>query len=53
MSDTIYDRLRRGEMVVVGNKLMAVCQTCSCLIQVNKWLFGSLHVCAPTREDQK
>jgi len=31
---------------VVGNKIYTVCADCGKLVQVNKPIFGSLHVCA-------
>jgi hypothetical protein len=51
MSDSINERLRRGEMVAVGGKLLVVCQECRTIVQVNKWLVGSLHICTPVRGD--
>ena len=30
----------------VGNKLYGECQKCGAMVQFNKFLFGSLHVCA-------
>ncbi len=47
---SIDQRLRRGEIVQVGGKLMAVCQSCGVLIRVDKPLLGSLHFCAEDRE---
>ena len=35
---------------VVGNKLMGKCKWCCKLVQVNKWIFGSLHVCVTEGE---
>ena len=30
---------------IVGNKLMARCQTCGKIIRLDKPIFGSLHIC--------
>ena len=43
---SISEKLRAGEIVRVGNKLYAVCKECGCIVRINKFLFGSLHVCA-------
>lgn len=32
-------------MIVAGNKIYEKCKDCGNLVQMNKWLFGSLHVC--------
>jgi len=47
--------------MIVGNKIYERCMDCGQLVQVNKWLFGSLHVChgersaarAWSRQDRK
>ncbi len=44
--DSLNDRLARGESVVVGNAIYAICPNCRALVKINKWLFGSLHVCS-------
>lgn len=38
-------RLNRGEVVVVGKKMMAKCRACRKIIQVNKPVLGSMHIC--------
>jgi len=48
--DNIDERLKRGEMVVVGNKLMAICKHCRKLIRVDKPLLGSYHICVLPEE---
>lgn len=46
MSDKIIKDSRVPEgTFVVGNKLYAVCADCGGLVQVNKPLLGSLHLC--------
>lgn len=42
---TEWERLRRGEVVNIGGKLMVICQQCRSLIRIDKPIFGSLHVC--------
>lgn len=37
-------------MIIVGNKIYETCPGCGQLIQINKWLLGSLHICAPEEE---
>jgi len=43
---TFSEKLRAGEIVAVGNKLYGLCEMCGNIVQINKFLFGSLHVCA-------
>ena len=38
-------RYIKEEGVIVGNKIYARCQECGKLVQVNKTLFGALHIC--------
>ena len=33
-------------IMIVGNKLYAVCPRCGKLVQLNKLIVGSMHVCA-------
>lgn len=42
--------LLRGERVVIANAVYCLCFKCRCVIKVNKWLFGSLHVCIKQEE---
>ncbi len=35
---------------VVGNKLMGRCVDCGKLVQINKTIFGSLHLCLTNEE---
>ena len=32
-------------MIVAGNKIYETCGKCGGLVQINKWLFGSIHYC--------
>ena len=34
-----------GEIFEVGGVIFSVCPKCLSLVRVNKWLFGSLHIC--------
>jgi hypothetical protein len=45
MSEDVMVRLRRGETVVVGNKIYVMCGLCKKIVQVNKPFVGSLHFC--------
>lgn len=38
------------DMIRVGNKLYGVCDTCQTLVQLNKRIFKSLHICDVTNE---
>lgn len=44
--------LRPGKVVAVGHKLYSRCVGCGEVICINKWIFGSLHLCAPSEEDR-
>lgn len=37
-------------MLVVGSKIYDRCAVCGSLIQVNKFLFGDLHICLSDEE---
>ena len=39
------DALKDGKIVVVGNKLYGICANCGKLIQINKPIIGSIHLC--------
>jgi len=36
---------KRGELLVVGGKIYALCGDCDSLVRINKPLFGSMHIC--------
>jgi len=38
------------KIITVGNKLYTHCAKCDKLVQLNKFMFGSLHVCAEEPE---
>lgn len=46
--ESVNARLARGEIVAAGHKLYAQCRQCGEIVQLNKPLIGSLHLCAPT-----
>lgn len=35
-------------MIIAGSKIYETCGKCGQLVCVNKWLFGSLHICDPS-----
>lgn len=37
-------------MIIAGNKIYDKCLDCGKLVQINKFLFGSLHVCLSEEE---
>jgi hypothetical protein len=41
----IEDLLKAGLLTRVGNRIYAVCSVCGKVVQVNKPVVGSLHVC--------
>jgi len=45
MDEDVLDKLRNGKIVTVGNKMYAICQECGAIVQINKPLLGSLHLC--------
>ena len=38
---------------IVGNKIYVICNKCGKLVQYNKFVFGSLHVCTYESEQQR
>ena len=52
MSDDFYSRLKRGEIVPVGNALWARCPECEQPVRINKWLLGSMHLCLTENESR-
>lgn len=46
MSDSINDKLLRGEIIQVKHKLYQLCSKCGTLVRINKPFIGSIHVCA-------
>lgn len=47
---TFHERLKRGELVPLGTAVYGLCRDCGKVVQVNKWMFGSLHLCAPAEK---
>ena len=45
---TLID-LKPGQIIAVSGKLYGRCADCRGLVRVDKWLFGSLHYCAPVK----
>ncbi|HDY86924.1 MAG TPA: hypothetical protein ENH82_02275 [bacterium] len=41
----LSEKLQKGEIIAVGNKLYARCKECEGIVQINKFIFGSLHLC--------
>lgn len=37
-------------MIVVGNGIYEKCCNCGSLVKINKWLFGSMHICLNEEE---
>lgn len=50
MSDTVHQRLLRGEIVQVGSKLYALCSDCRSVVHINKFLLGAMHLCLTEEE---
>jgi hypothetical protein len=40
-------RLTDGKAVMRGSKVYALCPDCDSVVQVNKFLFGAMHLCKP------
>jgi len=40
-------------MIIVGNKIYERCPVCGKLVQINKFIFGSIHICLSDEEDGK
>lgn len=46
----LYGTLRPGQIVVIGTRLYGRCADCGAIVRLNKWVLGSLHVCAEDRD---
>lgn len=44
--------IRPGQIVAVNGKIYGRCAECKEIVRVDKWLFGSLHLCAPSKESR-
>lgn len=40
-------------MKVIGSSIYAVCDTCGDIVKLNKFIIGSLHICALPEDDQE
>ena len=40
----------KKDYIIVGNKIYTTCGICKKLVQVNKFLLGSLHICLTEKE---
>ena len=38
-------------MKIIGNKIYDVCADCGDIVQINKFIVGSLHVCAKPKKE--
>lgn len=47
-SMTLID-LKPGQIAAVDGKLYGRCAMCRSIVRVDKWLFGSLHLCADAK----
>jgi len=36
--------------IIAGSRIYMVCQDCERLVCLNKWIFGSLHICLTDEE---
>lgn len=50
MEDIDLSELRKGKILRVGNGLYGMCTDCESIIKINKFIFGSLHVCLTVEE---
>jgi hypothetical protein len=41
----IVEQLQNGKIVSIGNKMYAICSKCQNIVQINKFVLGSLHIC--------
>ena len=39
------DELRKGKLININGSIYGMCSDCHSMIKVNKFLFGSLHMC--------
>lgn len=45
--------LKPGQIVAVNGKIYGRCAECKEIVRVDKWLFGSLHLCTPAKPKGK
>lgn len=41
----VGEKLRNGELVEVGGRLLARCQRCGSIVRVDKPVLGGIHLC--------
>ena len=46
-------KLHDGQIVAVGKALYAICDACGSVVKINKFLFGSSHVCCERPPEQE
>ena len=37
-------------LIIAGNRIYQWCDKCGTLVQINKWMFGSIHLCEGSEE---
>ena len=42
-----------NKILIAGNKIYQRCSYCNKLVQLNKWLVGSVHICLTEKEIEK
>ena len=47
------DRLAQGLCVTLGSRIYSVCRGCMTVIQLNKPVVGSLHLCSEERAEEE
>jgi len=40
-------KLWKGGRLEIGNGIYSMCRKCYGLVKINKWFFGSIHLCEP------
>ena len=40
-----FERMTKGEIVEMNNKLYGICSECGSLVRIDKPIFGSIHLC--------
>lgn len=53
MKEAQLINLKPGQVVAVGGKLYGRCAGCGEIVCINKWLLGSLHLCAAEEAERK
>lgn len=45
--------IQKEGLIIAGNKIYFFCKICQKLVQINKFLFGSLHICLSEKDIKK